>query len=153
MSAFFRLYFDKGTLTVTTSAQAIGVSKKEFIFCTSAKRDIGTKRLMEFIVIVAPGPEGSGSVPLDRGHGRRGACRARPSSRAKSLKNGEITAFPRSGGKIAEVEPEYPHGHGENFAVVRRGRQEPRESRSSCHMDGHESKVEGHAHEMAPSVW
>ena len=26
------------------------------LFCTSGKRDVGTKRLMEFIINVAPGP-------------------------------------------------------------------------------------------------
>ena len=41
------------------SGLKIGVSKREVmpIFCTSGKRDIGTKRLMEFIINVAPGPQ------------------------------------------------------------------------------------------------
>ena len=55
------LYFDKGTLTQDDirSGLKIGVSKREVmpIFCTSGKRDIGTKRLMEFIINVAPGPQ------------------------------------------------------------------------------------------------
>ncbi|MEG0033713.1 MAG: elongation factor G, partial [Mucinivorans sp.] len=58
--ALMELYFDKGTLTQDDirAGLKIGVSKREVIpvFCGSAKRDIGTKRLMEFIINVAPGP-------------------------------------------------------------------------------------------------
>ena len=58
--ALMELYFDKGTLTQDDirAGLKIGVSKREVmpIFCTSGKRDIGTKRLMEFIINVAPGP-------------------------------------------------------------------------------------------------
>ena len=58
--ALMELYFDKGTLTQDDirAGLKIGLSKRELmpIFCTSAKRDIGTKRLMEFIINVAPGP-------------------------------------------------------------------------------------------------
>ncbi len=58
--ALMELYFDKGTLTQDDIRQGlkIGVSRREVmpIFCTSGKRDIGTKRLMEFIINVAPGP-------------------------------------------------------------------------------------------------
>ncbi|WP_418426843.1 elongation factor G [Alistipes sp.] len=59
--ALMELYFDKGTLTQDDirSGLKIGVSNREVmpIFCTSSKRDIGTKRLMEFIINVAPGPQ------------------------------------------------------------------------------------------------
>lgn len=59
--ALMELYFDKGTLTQDDirSGLKIGVSNREVmpIFCTSGKRDIGTKRLMEFIINVAPGPQ------------------------------------------------------------------------------------------------
>ena len=58
--ALMELYFEKGTLTQDDirAGLKIGVSKREVmpIFCASAKRDIGTKRLMEFIINVAPGP-------------------------------------------------------------------------------------------------
>lgn len=58
--ALMELYFDKGTLTQDDIRQGlkIGLSKREVmpVFCTSGKRDIGTKRLMEFIINVAPGP-------------------------------------------------------------------------------------------------
>ena len=58
--ALMELYFEKGTLTQDDirAGLKIGVANREVmpIFCTSGKRDIGTKRLMEFIINVAPGP-------------------------------------------------------------------------------------------------
>ena len=58
--ALMELYFEKGTLTQDDirAGLKIGVARREVmpIFCTSGKRDIGTKRLMEFIINVAPGP-------------------------------------------------------------------------------------------------
>ncbi len=54
------LYFDKGTLTQDDIRQGLkfGISKREVmpILCVSGKCDVGTKRLMEFIINVAPGP-------------------------------------------------------------------------------------------------
>ena len=54
------LYFEKGTLTQDDirSGLKLGVANRKVmpIFVTSGKRDIGTKRLMEFIINVAPGP-------------------------------------------------------------------------------------------------
>ena len=53
------LYFEKGTLTQDDirNGLKIGLANRDVlpIFCTSGKRDIGTKRLMEFIINVAPG--------------------------------------------------------------------------------------------------
>ena len=58
--ALMELYFEKGALTQDDirSGLKLGVANREVmpIFCCSAKRDIGTKRLMEFIINVAPGP-------------------------------------------------------------------------------------------------
>ena len=58
--ALMELYFEKGSLTQDDirAGLKLGVSKRDVmpIFCTSGKRDIGTKRLMEFIINVAPGP-------------------------------------------------------------------------------------------------
>ena len=58
--ALMELYFEKGTLTQDDirAGLKIGVANREVmpIFCASGKRDIGTKRLMEFIINVAPGP-------------------------------------------------------------------------------------------------
>ena len=58
--ALMELYFDKGTLTQDDirAGLKLGVARRAVmpVFCTSGKRDIGTKRLMEFIINVAPGP-------------------------------------------------------------------------------------------------
>ena len=58
--ALMELYFEKGSLTqddVRTGLK-IGVANRDLmpIFCCSGKTDVGTKRLMEFIINVAPGP-------------------------------------------------------------------------------------------------
>ncbi len=54
------MYFDKGTLTQDDIRLGLkyGLSARALmpIFVTSGKNDIGTKRLMEFIINVAPGP-------------------------------------------------------------------------------------------------
>ena len=59
--ALMELYFEKGMLTQDDirSGLKLGVAKRDVmpIFCCSGKRDIGTKRLMEFIINVAPGPQ------------------------------------------------------------------------------------------------
>ena len=58
--ALMELYFEKGTLTQNDirAGLKLGVARREVmpVFCTSGRRDIGTKRLMEFIINVAPGP-------------------------------------------------------------------------------------------------
>ena len=58
--ALMELYFEKGSLTQDDIRQGlkIGVANREVmpIFVTSGKWDIGTKRLMEFVINVAPGP-------------------------------------------------------------------------------------------------
>ena len=54
------LYFDKGALTQDDirNGLKLGVAKRDClpVFCSSAKRDVGSKRIMEFIINVAPGP-------------------------------------------------------------------------------------------------
>ena len=58
--ALMELYFEKGVLTQDDlrSGLKLGLAKRDVIpvFCASGKRDIGAKRLMEFIINVAPGP-------------------------------------------------------------------------------------------------
>ena len=65
--ALMELYFEKGALTQDDirSGLKLGVANREVmpIFCCSGKRDIGTKRLMEFIINVAPGPTTPTSAP------------------------------------------------------------------------------------------
>ena len=65
--ALMELYFEKGALTQDDirSGLKLGVANREVmpIFCCSGKRDIGTKRLMEFIINVAPGPTTPTTAP------------------------------------------------------------------------------------------
>ena len=65
--ALMELYFEKGALTQDDirSGLKLGVANREVmpIFCCSGKRDIGTKRLMEFIITVAPGPTTPTTAP------------------------------------------------------------------------------------------
>ncbi|MEG0468143.1 MAG: elongation factor G [Mucinivorans sp.] len=59
--ALMELYFEKGTLTQDEmrSGLKVGLANRDLVpvFCLSAKKDIGVKRLMEFIINVAPGPK------------------------------------------------------------------------------------------------
>lgn len=58
--ALMELYFEKGSLTQDEMRSGIkqGLAKRDLVpvFCLSTKKDIGIKRLMEFIIHVAPGP-------------------------------------------------------------------------------------------------
>ncbi|MFR9620591.1 MAG: elongation factor G [Rikenellaceae bacterium] len=58
--ALMELYFDKGSLTQDDIRLGLkyGLAARSLmpIFVTSGKNDVGTKRLMEFIINVAPGP-------------------------------------------------------------------------------------------------
>lgn len=58
--ALMEMYFEKGTLTEDEMREGIkqGLARRSMIpvFCGSAKRDIGVKRLLEFVGRVAPGP-------------------------------------------------------------------------------------------------
>lgn len=58
--ALMELYFEKGNLTEDEmrAGLKIGLARRDItlVFCLSAARNIGVKRLMEFIINVAPGP-------------------------------------------------------------------------------------------------
>jgi len=58
--ALMELFFDKGDLTQDEMRRGLklGIANRDLIpvFCTSAKKNIGTKRLMEFVTNVAPSP-------------------------------------------------------------------------------------------------
>ncbi len=58
--ALMELYFERGTLTQDDIRLGLkmGLANRDLmpIFVTSGKKDVGTKRLMEFIINVAPGP-------------------------------------------------------------------------------------------------
>ena len=59
--ALMETFFDKGVLTEEEIRKglSIGLSQCEImpLFCLSAKKDIGVKRLMEFIITVGPNPD------------------------------------------------------------------------------------------------
>ncbi|MEA3495489.1 MAG: elongation factor G [Bacteroidota bacterium] len=65
------LFFDKGTLDEDEMRKGIrlGLMKRDLfpILCTSAKNDIGTKRLMEFITKVVPSPDDANAETLANG--------------------------------------------------------------------------------------
>lgn len=58
--SLMNLYFEEGTLTQDQMRAGLrmGLAKRDLmpVFCCSAKKDIGVKRLMEFIINVAPNP-------------------------------------------------------------------------------------------------
>jgi len=59
--ALMEIFFDKGVLTEDEirAGLKIGLAKSEImpVFCLSGRKDIGVKRLMEFIINVAPSPD------------------------------------------------------------------------------------------------
>ncbi len=59
--SLMELFFEKGNLTEDEIRQGLraGLVHRQVmpVFCVSAKKDVGTKRLMEFIINVAPSPE------------------------------------------------------------------------------------------------
>lgn len=75
--ALMELYFEKGNLTQDEmrSGLKVGLANRDLapIFCLAARKSIGVKRLMEFIINVAPGPikapnfrtQGGGEVEAD----------------------------------------------------------------------------------------
>ena len=69
--ALMELFFEKGTLTQDDirSGLKLGVAQRKImpIFVCSGKKDIGTKRLMEFIINVAPGPTVAPEFPATDG--------------------------------------------------------------------------------------
>jgi elongation factor G len=69
--ALMELYFEKGTLTQDDirSGLRLGIAKREMmpVFCCSARKNIGTKRIMEFIINVAPSPAIATPLKDDKG--------------------------------------------------------------------------------------
>lgn len=65
------LYFEKGNLTQDEMREGlkIGLAKRDItlVFCISARKDIGVKRLMEFIINVAPCPMNAPNFRLQNG--------------------------------------------------------------------------------------
>ena len=66
------LYFEEGELSQDQmrSGLRIGLAKRDLVpvFCIAAKKDVGVKRLMEFIINVAPGPLDAPNFRLQDGN-------------------------------------------------------------------------------------
>jgi len=125
--ALMETFFDKGVLTEDEilSGLKIGLSNCEIfpVFCLSGKKDVGAKRLMEFIINVAPSPVNSvqklkdgNTVPCD--------SNGQPSvfvyKTAVEQHLGEVSFFRVMSGKLAEgadlTNPE--NGSRERFSTV-----------------------------------
>ncbi len=69
--ALMELYFDKGTLTEDEMRKGIklGMLDRSIypVFCTGAKKNIGTGRLLEFIANIAPAPDEKAMIPVISG--------------------------------------------------------------------------------------
>ncbi|MDR2563876.1 MAG: elongation factor G [Prevotellaceae bacterium] len=67
--SLMEIYFDKGELTEDEIRKGLSIgikSRSTFpVLCTSGKRDIGTKRLMEFVIKTAPYPDEGASFDTE----------------------------------------------------------------------------------------
>ena len=125
--ALMETFFEKGSLTEEEILKGIkaGLVKCEImpVFCLSGKKDIGTKRLMEFVINVAPSPDNTvqklkdgNTVPCD--------ANGQPSlfiyKTAVEQHLGEVSFFRVMSGKITEgqdlTNPE--NGSRERFSTI-----------------------------------
>jgi elongation factor G len=104
-------FFDQGTLTEEEMRQGIRiglVSRGLFpVFCISSKRNIGTKRLLEFIINVGPSPD---KLPSEKStEGKEIKCASNEPASLFVFKTaveshiGEINYFKVMSGKITEA--------------------------------------------------
>jgi elongation factor G len=107
--ALMELFFDKGVLSEDEIRQGlrIGLLQQQImpVFCASAKKDIGVKRLMEFVINVAPTPDKTeyktvkgDAVPCDAA----GAPSIFVFKTAMEQHLGEVSYFRVISGKITE---------------------------------------------------
>lgn len=108
--SLMELYFEKGTLTQDEmrSGLKLGLASRDLVpvFCLSAKKSIGVKRLMEFIINVAPGPIKAPNFRTQAG-GEVEADSAKPTSifvfkTALEQHLGEVCYFRVISGKLSE---------------------------------------------------
>ena len=103
-------YFETGELTPDEirKGMRLGITNRDFmpIFCVSGKKDIGTKRLMEFIINVAPNP--AEAVPMTDVEGNDVLADATAAPSLFVFKSsieshvGEVSYFRVTTGKITE---------------------------------------------------
>lgn len=108
--ALMEIFFDKGSLTTEEIRKGLSIGVKAGAvypaFCASAKKDIGTKRIMEFLINVAPNPaQGNKYTTIE---GEEIPCNAAASPALFVFKNaveqhlGEVSYFRVISGKISE---------------------------------------------------
>ena len=95
-------YFEKGDLEPDEIRKGLGmgIANRDWmpIFCASAKRDIGTKRIMEFIIKVAPNPDQRPPMTDTEGND----IPADPAGPTIEQHVGEISYFRVVSGKVTE---------------------------------------------------
>ncbi|MDR3286797.1 MAG: elongation factor G [Prevotellaceae bacterium] len=108
--SLMELFFDKGVLTEDEIRKGLRAGLKSRgvipIFCTAAKKDIGTKRLLEFIINVAPKPNESREYKTKEGEVIPCDPKGSPSlfifKTAVEQHLGEVSYFRVMSGKITE---------------------------------------------------
>ncbi len=103
-------YFTEGDLTPDEirKGMRLGIANRDFmpVFCASAKRDIGTKRVMEFIINTAPGPADGPQITDTEGNevkaDSKGPAVAFVFKSSLEPHVGEISYFRVVSGKITE---------------------------------------------------
>ena len=108
--ALMELYFDKGSLTEDEMRKGmkLGMLQRDLypVFCTCAKKNIGTGRLMEFIANIAPAPNEVEQRAVETGKELPMDASAEPSlfvfKTAVESHVGEITFFKVMSGTIKE---------------------------------------------------
>ncbi len=108
--ALMEIFFEKGSLTTDEIRKGLSIGVKAGavypVFCASAKKDIGTKRIMEFLINVAPNPAQGNTYTTTEGE--EVPCNASGAPALFVFKNsveqhlGEVSYFRVISGKIAE---------------------------------------------------
>ena len=108
--ALMEIFFDKGSLTTDEIRKGLSIGVKAGaispVFCASAKKDIGTKRIMEFLINVAPNPAQGNTYTTVEGEvvpcSSTGAPALFVFKNAVEQHLGEVSYFRVISGKISE---------------------------------------------------
>lgn len=108
--SLMELYFEQGTLSEEDMRKGIrrGMTKRDLfpVFCTSAKKDIGVSRLLEFVCNIAPSPSQVPMREITQGQAIK-MSESEPTSlfvfkTALEPHVGEVTYFKVMSGKVTE---------------------------------------------------
>ncbi len=125
--ALMEIFFDKGTLSHEDMVKGLNLGFLSGsimpVFCLSGRKDIGVKRLMEFVINVAPAPSINKEIAKD---GTEVACDVNGSTAIFIYKNaleqhlGDVSYFKVMSGKLTEgqdlVNPE--NGNKERISAI-----------------------------------